>query len=224
MLENNKQSGVSYQKNNDLNNNKNLKMRKITGIFLVIFGVFLIFLAFSQFKNRINDPFVGEGSQTNKKSEEEISNLYIFTLENQDTDNDKVSDYDELFTYETSPYLEDTDSDNISDYDEISRGSDPNCPEGENCSISFGFENDIVSSSVEIDDLDTGSDIIYSEDETENSLIENMVAGEIDIPALRKLMITNGFSQEDVDQISDEELETIYIEAIANQATESETE
>jgi hypothetical protein len=45
---------------------------------------------------------------------------------NNDTDNDKLSDYEELFTYNTDPNLEDTDGDTISDYDEVMLGINPN--------------------------------------------------------------------------------------------------
>ena len=43
-----------------------------------------------------------------------------------DSDNDKLSDYDELFTYNTNPLLEDTDMDGVNDYDEIMLGINPN--------------------------------------------------------------------------------------------------
>ena len=45
---------------------------------------------------------------------------------NEDTDNDKLSDYDELFVYKTNPISEDTDNDSINDYDEVMLGINPN--------------------------------------------------------------------------------------------------
>jgi hypothetical protein len=50
-----------------------------------------------------------------------------------DTDKDGLSDWDEENRYHTSPYNTDTDSDGISDDVEIARGTDPNCPQGQNC-------------------------------------------------------------------------------------------
>jgi len=43
-----------------------------------------------------------------------------------DTDGDSLSDYDELWTYYTNPFLSDTDNDGMSDYAETLTGSDPN--------------------------------------------------------------------------------------------------
>lgn len=57
-------------------------------------------------------------------------------IENQkknDTDEDGVNDYDEIYIYESSPYLTDTDSDGIDDAQEIRLGKNPSCPEGQNC-------------------------------------------------------------------------------------------
>ncbi|MFA6551789.1 MAG: hypothetical protein WCV41_04660, partial [Patescibacteria group bacterium] len=57
----------------------------------------------------------------------------VDVLRTQDTDKDGLSDYDELYFYNTSPYLEDTDSDGIADKTEIEKGQDPNCPLGQEC-------------------------------------------------------------------------------------------
>lgn len=56
-------------------------------------------------------------------------------LVNRDTDGDGLSDYDELYVYGTSPYLADTDGDGIPDGEEVRNGTDPNCPQGQNCNI-----------------------------------------------------------------------------------------
>lgn len=45
---------------------------------------------------------------------------------NFDSDNDKLSDYDEIFVYNTDPLSEDTDNDTIFDYDEVMLGINPN--------------------------------------------------------------------------------------------------
>ncbi len=46
----------------------------------------------------------------------------------EDTDDDDLSDYDELYTYNTDPINPDTDGDDITDGDEIKLGLDPNNP------------------------------------------------------------------------------------------------
>lgn len=62
-------------------------------------------------------------------SEEEV----IAELKNQDSDLDGLDDWSELNIYGTSPYVSDTDNDKISDKDELLKGEDPNCPEGQVC-------------------------------------------------------------------------------------------
>lgn len=54
-------------------------------------------------------------------------------LKTTDTDGDGLSDFDELYIYNTSPYLTDSDSDGYSDKQEIDQGYDPNCPKGQDC-------------------------------------------------------------------------------------------
>ena len=54
-------------------------------------------------------------------------------MKTKDTDHDGISDYDELYVQQTSPYLADTDSDGLSDAVEVTQGTDPNCPQGKVC-------------------------------------------------------------------------------------------
>ncbi len=54
-------------------------------------------------------------------------------LKAKDTDGDGLSDYDEIYMYHTSPYIKDSDSDGIPDGTEVKNGTDPNCPQGQDC-------------------------------------------------------------------------------------------
>src|SRR3989344_2262751 len=49
----------------------------------------------------------------------------LLGLSKKDSDQDGLSDYDELYLYGTSPYLPDSDSDGVSDKREIATGADP---------------------------------------------------------------------------------------------------
>jgi len=57
----------------------------------------------------------------------------VASLKQKDTDEDTLSDYDESYIYDTSPYIADTDSDGVPDAEEIKLGTDPTCPMGERC-------------------------------------------------------------------------------------------
>lgn len=58
-------------------------------------------------------------------------------LKKTDTDEDGLTNYDELYVYTTSPYLADSDSDGINDQSEIKSGEDPNCPKGQTCGSAY---------------------------------------------------------------------------------------
>lgn len=69
--------------------------------------------------------------------EDGLANIY--EIENgtdplsKDTDNDGLTDYDEIFIYNTNPVIPDTDGDGLEDGDELHIGVDPTNPE------TFGF-------------------------------------------------------------------------------------
>ena len=69
--------------------------------------------------------YVAVTSYVNGGSESEFSNELVVSVTKVDTDNDGISDYDEVNLYGTDPNNPDTDGDGISDYDEILQGTDP---------------------------------------------------------------------------------------------------
>lgn len=126
------------------------KNRKIALITLSVFSVAIIIIWGINLRNSLRSPFSYKGevtfndiNKTNNNcvggncSAKEVASDNL-ELKKIDTDGDGISDWDELFVYGTSPYLEDTDGDGLSDYEEIfSYRTDPNCPEGQNCSGSL---------------------------------------------------------------------------------------
>lgn len=56
-------------------------------------------------------------------------------LKGQDTDQDGLNDFDELTLTSTSPFLADSDSDGADDNAEYLAGTNPNCPQGVDCSV-----------------------------------------------------------------------------------------
>jgi hypothetical protein len=94
------------------------------GIFSLIFG------AWQVKQSLAGNTSISKKQQTNATDVTATNNE---ALKKVDTDQDGLSDYDELNVYHTSPYLEDSDSDGISDKDEVLTNQDPNCPKGQVC-------------------------------------------------------------------------------------------
>jgi len=97
--------------------------------FLSVISLFVLALGFFQIRGAIYGPFRGfEKSNEGKKTaltQEEILFILSEQAKQEDADEDGVSDYDEAYVYNTSPYIQDSDSDAFSDLEEIEAGSDP---------------------------------------------------------------------------------------------------
>lgn len=123
----------------------------------------------------------------------------INELRNNDTDQDGLSDFDELYVHSTSPYLPDSDSDGITDSAEIKAGKDPNCPEGQDCNISQTGETAQEAGEEEVD---------LTEQEKAELILE------LPPDQLRGLLLEAGVSAEALNELSDEELKEMIAEII----------
>lgn len=115
---------------------KSLPKKERYGFYIFSVAV-VFFLAFSlyNFSVRIKNPLAPKNTNpTQFLNESEEQRQKLIELQGKDTDRDGLSDYDEIYVYYTSPYLEDTDSDGMTDRDEIMAGEDPVCPKGQSCS------------------------------------------------------------------------------------------
>lgn len=196
---------------------KEAKERKIILFSFVIIGAFLLFFGFRQLKGNIYRPLYGE--QTLKNTDLSSALSVDVVLQKTDTDKDGLSDYDELYVYFTSPYLEDTDSDGISDYDEIMAGTDPLCAEGDNC---YGSQNLAAS---EAKASSTEESLTDEQRAIEDmALIQGIINGEAGADTLRSLLVSNGFNKNDLDQISDEDLQAAYFEVVSAELDKQEVE
>ena len=77
------------------------------------------------------------------KTQSELQEERMEALKQKDTDGDGLSDYDELFIFQTSPYLADSDSDGHDDKVEIESGNDPNCPQGQTCRMPSSGDEEV---------------------------------------------------------------------------------
>lgn len=216
-----------YQNNNEYNNYEEdhedyespqpsslTRQQKIATAGLAIFAFFIVILWAAQFKSSLSSPFVYDSSSDDTEETTCTSGNCSETdenLTNKDTDKDGLSDYDELNTYETSPYLEDSDSDGYSDLEEIQNSKDPNCPAGQDC-----YSNSLVSGDSTTDTSDNSlsdllNDINYSSSDsasldTTAATDVTDVLGQMDADTLRQLLLDNGMDETILNQISDEQL------------------
>jgi len=111
--------------------------QKIALVGLLLGGVFALGFGFIVVRSNIASPFYNQISHAGSASKEQAAldtpQEDSTVLKQRDTDSDGLSDYDEMYTYRTSPYLKDTDSDGYDDKKEIDTNHDPNCPEGKVC-------------------------------------------------------------------------------------------
>lgn len=196
--------------------------QKLAVVFLIVFGVSAMVLWMIQFKSglQITQPLTPEElANLDTRNQEQV---LAEQLRNMDTDEDGLSDYDELYFYNTSPYLEDTDSDGINDKQELEQGEDPNCPLGQEC---FGGE-DLTDEGVgesnepEAPEFDTEgfqqyleqsqSPVDSAELDLERQLMEDILKGEADADSLRQLLKQAGMDEEMLGKISDEQLLETY--------------
>lgn len=185
---------------------------------LAVFAVVIIVFWVWQIQTQISQPFaytpIGE---TATGTSSDLTAL----LKSRDTDGDGLSDYDELYVYKTSPYLEDTDSDGISDKQEIAQGTDPACPQGKNCSTPA----EIVSSSTPQIFPNAGATTTSNLNATglDQAALQKALNGQVDAATLRQLLISSGANPDDLDKISDEDLMKGYSEALKNQSQSQNT-
>src|SRR3989338_3721014 len=108
--------------------------QKFALVFLSLFGLSAVVLWTVQFSRglQVTKPLTNEelaGLESSRQAEADA-------LRGKDTDRDGLSDYNEFYLYQTSPYLDDTDSDGVGDKQEVDTGGDPNCPAGQDCGVS----------------------------------------------------------------------------------------
>ncbi len=181
-------------------------------VLLLVFGLMVVSLAFLQMRNAIYGPFVIRVDEDEREFREALEVDETTRLQQIDTDHDGLNDYEELFFYETSPYIPDTDSDGIGDKDELDAGTDPLCPQGESCSAAAydattttTLDTSPLQESIVLPDeivADAEQDVVGTLDQ-EVDITD--IAG--DPTLLRQLLLQTGqITQEQLDAIDDETL------------------
>ncbi|OGF23346.1 hypothetical protein A2Y83_01365 [Candidatus Falkowbacteria bacterium RBG_13_39_14] len=187
----------------------NGKQQKIIFFAFLGFGLVALIFAVFQLRYSLRSPFhesvltsnKGDGSKASKNND-------IFSLQSADTDNDGLTDYDEIYIYDTSPYLEDSDSDGYSDKVEVDSQNNPNCPNEGNCS--FFLDAGFVAS---------GTPQIAEDLYAEMIAQQNLEAS--DAAILRSMLAEQGIPAELLGQISDEDLMREYASVAGSEQTAS---
>jgi hypothetical protein len=224
VLENPAENDIIYDNkiNNKTETPKNLPPRLVF-VVLIILGFGTLLFGFISLSNNIKSPFYTapetEITTTNNSTgEQTLSAAEIAALKSVDSDADGLSDYDETYTYKTSPYLADTDSDGYSDKQEIDSDHDPLCPAGRDCrnletqaetqttvELPTGVENSEAASAA-LNETATSTALT----EEQKNQLKQLSATEV-----RQLLLESGqMTQTQLDQITDEQLMQIFLESL----------
>lgn len=171
------------------------RIEKLLSASILFVGLVALLLGLFQIKNNIS-PVKRIAQKTNVN---QVDNEDLLGLKQKDTDQDGLSDYDELKVYKTSPYIADTDSDGFDDKIEIVQGTDPVCPEGQNCFANW-----------------TENPLTNPNDQSGQDQAQNLSADQ-----LREMLIQAGMSEEQLSLLSDEEIVNAYQQIAGQQSTQT---
>lgn len=209
------------------------KEKIILGLFVII-GLFSILLIIFQMGSHLA---LGVVEPTDKTREEAQGDLQAaLELQKKDTDQDGLSDFEELQVYNTSPYLADSDSDGFTDKQELEASEDPNCPRGQVCT-SVTLDQSGSDTEDEFDSVfgglfDTENLIpeLLANDGTppaiDNadiaSLINGINRGALSPDDIRAALLQFGMSQDEISKFTDEELQQLADFALQEMANNPE--
>lgn len=189
--------------------------------FIVACGVGAVVFGGLSFFSNVKKPFLISYSgpryvTSAEKESEEVARQRIT-----DTDDDGISDYDELNIFATSPYIADSDSDGRSDGAEITEGGDPNCALGKTCASSELLQSGVTPgflSTTAPDASQAASTNIPSLEQTVGALQQ------LPIDQVRQLLISSGVDEASLSSLTDEQVMSLYLEALGQASTDLQQE
>lgn len=201
------------EKNNNLSDSgKPLNRReKLLLVFILFIGIGTLGYGGYNLSATIKRPFGTTQADYNATLEQSSDVQKIIDAQSKDTDNDGLSDYDEVNTYQTSIYLPDTDGDGISDKQEVMNGTNPNCAEGKVCA-GTGEESagEATTDDQKIKDFFGTFSGYTSNTEGINTNEPTSTQLEITPEYLRSQLIESGLTKEEVDKYTDVELMEMF--------------
>ncbi len=201
--------------------------QKVAFVLLMFLGLGGLFFGFKSFGANLIRPvdqqFAEFANSKRKLTTDEREKKEIEDSKNRDSDVDGLTDYDELYVFKTSPYLDDSDSDGISDQDEIFSGEDPNCPLGKNCGSIQTHETTLEGSGGEVAGLLTtipGANSILSSGAKEFGSQEEIEKffRDVTLDEIRRALLQSGLSEEQLSVLDDDTLRSYFDTAISDTA------
>ena len=172
------------------------------GALAIILGLVYVF-------QHLSNPFLLEYEGPQFLTSEEQQLLELEEQKVTDTDGDTLSDFDELYAFRPSPYLADTDGDGYDDASELLSGTDPTCAAGAECTDEYSVSGVDQASLI---DYIAGSAANSEELSQEISeVIKSFTATDV-----RQLLLDAGAPEEQLNQLTDEELEAFYLSVITD--------
>jgi len=204
--------------------------QKIMIVIVAIIAVAALGITLYRFPASMKRPFVKQVVGTFKTlDQQEQENLQ--RLKDSDTDQDGLSDYDELYIYRTSAYNQDSDSDGIPDGVEVQQGTDPNCPLGKVCRAIIADEaqgGGSTGGTGNTSSAATGSQVTLSETKLAeafikafgdlNKLTPETISAKVDVLSsgqLHEFLLGIGIPQQAIDKNTDATLRQLLKETLA---------
>jgi len=185
---------------------------KINTVLIVLVAIVAVFLGYYQLSYNVSHPFSYAETNTaldatancpNGNCDLQAQLATIITQQNKDTDADGLTDAQEINIYRSSPFLEDSDSDGLTDGFEVEQGSDPNCPQGQNCF--------------------TGGSAAVTGTVPAFTLVPDDPHVQITPAMIRDALRQSGFSDEYLNQFSDADMISLYQEVLSSEPSMAET-
>ncbi len=185
-------------------------------------GILGIIFGFRSFPANLRRPFdiqlaAYKGPEFLTQSQQESRE--IERQKTTDTDEDGLTDYDELYVYKTSPYLQDSDSDGFDDKTELYSGNDPNCPTNKDCGRTLVQSATAVDATVDASQILSG--VLSIDPEKFKGVTLDSASdiqeffGSLGVEEVKAMLKSQGVPQETIDQLNDEQLMGIFEAAIA---------
>lgn len=135
----------------------------------------------------------------------------LITLQASDTDQDGLTDYDELYAYGTSRYLADSDGDGLSDLNEIQAGQDPNCPQGQDCINGLGNVYELGENPAQ--GLVEGSSELNGGGSDQTDAIQDVIQN-TSATQIRQILLESGLDPELLDSMTDAQILALYEQTV----------